>query len=226
MTYSDWDKNRELLAGGEIHLSFDIEPVSLQASRKKKELITSEIQNVTNNFEFILVEDVQVDIQWTTSEQKRYESDSSPDVDNILKPILDAICGPKGILVDDCQIQAISCHWLNYGSESENITINIKMYRNDEWLLKEGLIFVHMGKGLCYPHVLKDIPPDLSLSIVEKLEEKLKLRDEMISKGCTYNQARGIMSLQRIFHISRVQEFPIIELAELKRQLINNNPPL
>jgi Holliday junction resolvase RusA-like endonuclease len=118
MSNSEYDKNRDLLRSGELVLQLPIEPVSLQASRKKKELITSEIRSVTSEFSFILVEDVQIDILWQIREQDRYESNSSPDVDNILKPILDALCGLSGVLIDDCQVQAISCHWIDW-SRSE-----------------------------------------------------------------------------------------------------------
>jgi len=46
--------------------------------------------------------DVKVSIEWTLHEQDPYESDAAPDVDNILKPLLDVLCGPDGILIDDC----------------------------------------------------------------------------------------------------------------------------
>jgi hypothetical protein len=38
----------------------------------------------------LLSGDVQVGIEWTLHEEARYEQDAAPDVDNILKPLLDA----------------------------------------------------------------------------------------------------------------------------------------
>ena len=53
-------------------------------------------------------------IEWTVHEQDRYESDAAPDVDNILKPLLDGLCGPEGVLIDDCQVQAVDCRWIDW----------------------------------------------------------------------------------------------------------------
>ncbi|MBC1223836.1 RusA family crossover junction endodeoxyribonuclease, partial [Nostoc sp. UCD120] len=214
MAHSEWDKNRELLAQGHITLCLPIEPVSLQASRRRKEVLISEIRKITDNWNFLLVGDVQIDIEWLIHEQKRYESDSSADVDNIVKPILDAISGPKGILVNDCQVQAISCRWIDWDSEEQQITVRIQMFSNDEWLLKQGLVFVHMGKGLCYPAIVEETGQEYTLMIIENLEQKLIIRENIMAKGASYYHAQQIMSVQRIFHISRVQEFHVIELAE------------
>jgi hypothetical protein len=58
--------------------------------------------------------------------------------------------------------------------------------------------------------------------IIENLEQKLIIRENIMAKGASYYHAQQIMSVQRIFHISRVQEFHVIELAEFKSQLMNN----
>ncbi|MEG4227055.1 RusA family crossover junction endodeoxyribonuclease [Microcoleus sp. N9_B2] len=221
MSHSEWDKNRDFLEGGHIVLCLPIEPVSLQADRDKKNVVTSEIQNITSNFSFILVGDVQIDIEWQIHEQKRYESDSSPDIDNILKPILDALSGLKGVLIDDCQVQAVSCHWIDWDSDEQQITIRIRMFGNDEWLLKDGLIFVHMGKGLCYPIVLKEIDPQCALDILEKLEALIILRQKLLDRNINY-YTRKIMSIQRVFHISRLKDFNVRKIADLKAELLDN----
>ena len=223
MSLLEWEKNREFLASGLINLYLPIEPVSLQASRRKKEVVTSQIHRITSAYNFILVGDVQIDIEWHIHEQNRYESDSSADVDNIIKPILDALCGPKGILVNDCQVQAISCRWIDWESDNQEIIIRIQMFFNDEWLLKSGLIFTHMGKGICYPILLNDIDPKYTLVILENLESKIARRDELMSKGMSYYHAQGVMSIQRVFHISRVQDFDIIQLNDLKKQLLSES---
>jgi len=221
MPKPEWDKNRSFLEEGRIVLCLPIKPVSLQANRKKKEVVTSEIQNITSKFSFILVGDVQIDIQWQIHEQERYESDSSADVDNILKPILDALSGSEGVLINDCQVQAISCHWIDWDRDEQQITIQIQMFGNDEWLLKDGLVFAHMGKGLCYPIVLKGIEPQCTLDILKSLENMLIRREELLAKGASYYHVRGIMSVQRVFHISRVQEFNVVQLADLKAELLD-----
>jgi Holliday junction resolvase RusA-like endonuclease len=221
MSNSEWDKNRVFLEGGEIVLHLPIKPVSLQASRGKKEVVTSEIQNITNNFSFILVGDVRISIMWQIHEQDRYESDSSPDVDNILKPILDALSGPKGVLIDDCQVQAVSCHWTDWNRYEQQITIRIEMLDRDEWLLKDGIVFAHMGNGLCYPIILNGPYAQSELNILESLESQIIAREELLDKGFDYYCARRSMSVQRVFHISRVQKFAVIQIADLKVKLLS-----
>jgi Holliday junction resolvase RusA-like endonuclease len=221
MSDSAWDENRVFLGGGHIVLRLPIKPVSLQASRRQKEVVTSEIQNITSNFSFILVGDVRISIEWQIHEQDRYESDSSPDVDNILKPILDALSGPKGILIDDCQVQAVSCHWIDLNRYEQQITISIEMLDSDEWLLKDGIVFAHMGKGLCYPIILNGRYAQSELNILESLEDQIIRREELLSEGFDYYDARRSMSVQRVFHISRVQEFDVIQIADLKAKLLS-----
>lgn len=223
MSHSDWDKNRDFLEEGHVVLCLPIEPVSLQASRKKKEVVTSAIRNITSSFSFILVGDVQIDIEWQIHQQERYESDSSADVDNILKPILDALSGPKGVLVNDCQVQAISCHWIDCDPDEQQITIRIQMFLNDEWLLKDGLIFAHIEKGLCYPIILEEIEPECELEILEILESNIARRENLLAMGASYYHAQMMMSVQRVFHISRVQEFDVIQLDDLKSELRNKS---
>ncbi|MHA7862980.1 RusA family crossover junction endodeoxyribonuclease [Flagellimonas marinaquae] len=92
---------------GELTLSFSLQPVSLQSSSRKKEFIKNEIRKTTSKLKYLLSGDVKVEIQWILHEQERYESGESPDIDNIIKPILDGISGPNGILIDDCQVQTI-----------------------------------------------------------------------------------------------------------------------
>jgi Holliday junction resolvase RusA-like endonuclease len=218
---SEWDENRVFIGGGHIVLRLPVKPVSLQANRKKKEVVTSEIQNITSKFSFILVGDVKIDVEWQIHEKERYESDSSPDTDNILKPILDALSGSKGVLIDDCQVQSVSCHWIDWNRDDQQITIRIEMLDSDEWLLRDGIVFAHMGKGLCYPIILNRRDAQRELEILESLENQIVRREELLEQGFDYYDARRIMSVQRVFHISRVQEFDVIELADLKSKLLD-----
>jgi hypothetical protein len=97
------------------------------------------------------------------------------------------------------------------------------MFSNDEWLLKDGLVFAHMGKGLCYPIILKGLEGHYALDILENLENKIAIRDKRLSEGIGYYSAQRNMSVQRVFHISRVQEFDVIQLADLKVRLLDEN---
>ena len=81
METDEWAASRTLLASGEIKLSIPVEPVSFQASRARKNTVTLEIQEAIKDYNFILIDDVQIEIEWLVNQQLRYESDASPDVD-------------------------------------------------------------------------------------------------------------------------------------------------
>jgi len=214
---------------GEIHMRFPIAPVSLQASRAKKDIVTNAIRAVTKTVPFVLTGDVQINIEWRVHEQVRYEADKSPDMDNIIKPIFDALCGSEGLLIDDCQVQAVDCRWIDWTRHDEEILIYIRFFEEYEWRCKKWLVFVHFGKGLCLP-IYKNKTPDfrgsdldwskLLLEMLDLLEQMLRRRDEFLKNVADdYYVAKGMMPSQRIFHRSRVSEFTVLELDELRQQL-------
>ena len=84
------------------------------------------------------------------NERERYEADTLPDIDNILKVILDALCGPEGIMIDDAQVQSLTIYWLDTPSDNHQIEITLNFFP-DEWKSKEGLEFIQFHKGLCFP---------------------------------------------------------------------------
>lgn len=219
---SKWDRSRALLAGGEIELRLSVEPVSSQASRRRKDVITSAVHKATSRYEFVVTDDVRVEIEWYVHQQTRYELDSSADVDNIIKPILDALCGPKGVIVDDCQVQSVCCSWLDSYSGNQQVIVRIKLFDRQGWTVKDTLSFVHMGQGLCYPILINEYSPEVTLSMIEMLEKMLAIRDELISQDVDYYDALGVMSIQRVFHISRVKSFPVVQLSEIKAEIRRN----
>jgi Holliday junction resolvase RusA-like endonuclease len=129
---------------GHIKFEVDKSPVSLQAKPNKKNDLKKFIYRLLKDAEYFLTGDVKIEIEWHVHEQKRYEADTSADIDNIIKPLLDSLCGPSGILIDDNQVQCVTCSWLDvYDFESEKIYISIN-YLDDEFIAKEGLIFINV----------------------------------------------------------------------------------
>ncbi|BAQ64077.1 hypothetical protein [Geminocystis sp. NIES-3709] len=58
----------------EIEININSKPISIQQSKsREKKNLKNKIKNITKQFDFILYEDVQVDIRWLISEQERYE---------------------------------------------------------------------------------------------------------------------------------------------------------
>ncbi|PWH86757.1 RusA family crossover junction endodeoxyribonuclease [Brumimicrobium oceani] len=198
---------------GELNLSFNFEPVSLQSKPAKKELLKSEIRKITSTLNYLLTGDLKIEIQWEVHEQERYENPNSPDIDNILKVILDSLSSSNGVIIDDCQVQAVASHWIDSYSGSHKINISIK-YHPEEYTTKNNLVFVHLGENLYFP-MHSNHPLNVKLIMTEQLERMMILRDKLVSETKDYYQANQIIPIQRVFHKSRVVDnFQTMEINE------------
>ena len=202
---------------GELEFTVPGPPVSQQSTRSEKDRFTDLIRNHLPDRGHLLSGDVQVEIEWSLHEQDRYESDAAPDVDNILKPLLDAFCGPEGFLIDDCQVQAISCHWIDWPASEQQIHVRVRFVA-DEWISKGGLCFVRFAKGLCFPINRTDSPGPVLL-MVEHINNMIAKRNERIRRGWDYYQANYFMSVQRVFHRSRLGRFKVLDLEAFRSEL-------
>jgi hypothetical protein len=162
----------------------------------------------------LLSGDVEVEIEWHIAERIRYETDASADVDNILKPVLDGMSGPQGILIDDSQVQRLVCSWKDAYTDSERFTIELRSHP-DYILSKEDLVFVQFQGPLCSPTF--DIGrPDILWGVAELVAEKFARRDELMKGGASLSEAQVGLPIQRVFHRSRLSGFKVIRLDELR----------
>jgi Holliday junction resolvase RusA-like endonuclease len=86
----------------DINIALDLTPVSLQGSAQSKEHIREAVRRRCERASHLLSREVSVEIEWTLYERYRWDTPgvlSTPDVDNIIKPLLDGLCGPRGILI-------------------------------------------------------------------------------------------------------------------------------
>jgi hypothetical protein len=65
-------------------------------------------------------------------------------IDNLLKPMLDAFCGPNGLLVDDCQVRSLGISWISTTSDQPAVTIQVHFIDSD-FVPKAGIV----GSGCC-----------------------------------------------------------------------------
>src|SRR5208283_876991 len=152
---------------------------------------------------------------WMIHERVRYETDRAPDVDNVLKPIADSLVGPDGIIIDDCQVQAVSCRWIDWAATSQLLTVSVR-YRPEEWLPKPDLVFVHIGHSLYMP-VCKSLPSEGIALVLSTWQMMFDSRAKLMEAGWDYYQAQSVTPVQRPFHKSRIAgKFPIYEMEELR----------
>jgi len=197
---------------GEVIYTFSGKPPSQQSRRIVRDEFIDIVTAETKQAKYLLSDEVKIEIEWRLHEKLRYETDRAADVDNIIKPVLDALCGPDGILIDDCQVQAVTSYWIDTTSFNQEIKITIKMASPDEYVLKEGLFFVHFGEGLCFPFN-KNMPALADL--IQHVASRLASRSELERKGADYYQSRRVMPIQIFFHRSRVARFEVVEIEQV-----------
>jgi hypothetical protein len=57
------------------------------------------------------------------------------------------------------------------------------------------------------------------LMLIDGVYRMWSTREELIKRGEEYYTAKSVMSVQRVFHRSRVTRFPVIELGALRETL-------
>lgn len=210
---------------GEITLEINKQPVSSNSKNRargnngsKRDDLKKYVSSIISETEYYLSGDVKIEIEWYVSEQTRYESASALDIDNIIKPLIDAISGVKGILIDDNQVQPITCCWYDLNPrQTEHIIIRIK-FDPREHIAKRGICFIEHEKGFCFP-VWESEPIGIMKERIKTDEKLIKYRYELESKGLPYAKAKYMMPMQRVFHHSRLKSFKIIKLEKIKQEL-------
>jgi Holliday junction resolvase RusA-like endonuclease len=198
---------------GSLSFSLPFGPVSLQATSARKTAAQNNFRKHLPSTHFLLSGDVSLEIEWLIHESARYESDTAPDVDNIVKPLMDVLCGPNGILIDDNQVQSITCSWIDWTSTDEQLNFRIR-FSPDEFVSKDGLIFVEFANSLCMP-LNRNAPPQFLLELLNHLKESFDTRLKLQKAGMNYYTARTAMSVQRVFHRSRVSRFEVVRLETI-----------
>jgi Holliday junction resolvase RusA-like endonuclease len=202
--------------------------VSLQGSSAGRRRISESAHAEASKHGRLLTGEVAVDVEWRLSERLRWESKASlgtPDVDNILKPLLDGLCGPDGLLIDDCQVQAVSCHWIDWTLEDQQqVTLQVRPLHVDDWITHGELIWIDMGDGLCWP-IRGSLSPEIQLKFVEVFERALETRNRLVGAGIPFYDASHAMPLQRRFHRARLEPQGFrVELVQDRKAQLNGGP--
>lgn len=146
---------------GEYSFTIYGRPASLQSSSNIKEQYKLKIKNEIKDCPNIFVREIGVRIEWYTDFSERYEKDSSYDIDNIVKPTLDAMTGREGLFIDDCQVQNVECFWVDKDPGSED-SLHIRVFsleKNDDYVLEKDKVCFFQKDGPVYylvPIISKD----------------------------------------------------------------------
>lgn len=132
-----------------IEMHFD-EIISMQSRAARRNELVEGIQDELSKFKWLISGSVQVELAWYLHGVERQDTDKVGDIDNITKPILDSLIGPKGLPIDDSQIGSIHTFWMSRNDQLSHSALRLRVqFSNDDCLSKEKLIFIRYWNAMC-----------------------------------------------------------------------------
>jgi hypothetical protein len=183
------------------------------AKRALKEQISTAVRDV----DFLLSGEVEVIITWFLPVQERYERSTSPDVDNIVKPLLDAISGPSGLLVNDVQVQSLQCRWIDWEKSNQQLEFEIR-FEPDGWLEKKNLFWVEVSHCLCMP-LHTHWPLAAQKLMLNQWRQMFTMQKELLTLGGSYSASLRVMPIQQPFHRAKLAGFTVLDINDVERQI-------
>jgi Holliday junction resolvase RusA-like endonuclease len=187
-------------------------PSSIQAKKEKRDEYIASIKKQLNSYQFILTGEIILNITWLIPTKSRYETDGSADIDNCIKPIIDALTGKDGLFVDDCQIRGLYICWRHITSEDERLIFELE-FDADSFSQKSKLAFVQLDKGLCTP-VNIDWPKSARVLWGSYLKSTKAFKDALERLGVDYPAVAGFLGNSRPFHATRIKGFRKLTIDE------------
>lgn len=183
--------------------------VSVQSRKLYKEQLCNLIQNELSKFKWLICGSVAIELLWFLHAVERQETDKVGDIDNITKPILDSLTGPKGILINDCQVRGLYTYWQSRNELVEDNVLYIKIsFNNDNCLEKENLVFIQYKNAVCLP--INVDPADIRQLFAAWLEVRGRQLQRAVAKRkkalCSINYGYLIV-LDWEFHRTRLNGF-------------------
>lgn len=123
-------------------------PPSLQNKQEKKLEYGKIIHAFTKKCPYIITSTCWIHIDYLCPETRRLKNPTIYDMDNIIKPILDALVGKDGLVIDDVIFDRVEVNWIDKNGLDE-IQITIE-YPNLLYHEKDSLAFYKNGSW-CFP---------------------------------------------------------------------------
>lgn len=197
---------------GEIKFIAPVKPVSSQNNGEQKRTFRDEIQKITSKSQYIVTGTCWVAIDYYCQHIKRQKNPGVYDMDNIVKPILDALGGLKGLIVDDVLVDRVTVNWIDTPHD-DHIEIEIQ-YPDLLFVKKSELLFVKSDSGWCFPAPHDLIKYDAFLVLIRKYFEvwnSIKSEDD-------YYDSIYMLPIQPFLYYSKIKdkEYTFVELTRLE----------
>lgn len=199
----------ESYEAGRIDVASVVDPLSLQAATARKSAFKDALRSaVAASTTLMFVHDVELTMIWYVDEARRYQTHLIADIDNVIKPILDAMTGPTGVLIDDNQIQSIRVSWRSPTRQGLAFDVVLQALHPDHRVRRAGLSFVEFTADRCYL-----LPGGLSegarTAVVRLLRNQVRTSASLLGDGVLPEVAAQSLPLTRPFPRARLGAFPI-----------------
>lgn len=209
----DFDKHYLIKESAESSIEIEFEFERIVTVQSKKAIQNSVTQNILaelKNFKWLIFGKSQIEIHWFVNSVERQETDKIGDLDNITKPILDALVGENGILIDDSQINSIHTTWTTKNALTiDNIVKLIIYFNNDYTVLKDNLYFLQTSQ-IVYTPLNFDINNKDELKGIKLFIEAFKLKRVFAKNFKNRNNTnveQYLVSSEYEFHRTRLNGF-------------------
>ncbi|MGN2433001.1 RusA family crossover junction endodeoxyribonuclease [Pseudomonas syringae] len=208
-----------------LELHFD-EIVSTQSRSERKQELTQAIQRELSQFKWLISGSVQIEFVWYLHSIQRQETDKVGDIDNITKPILDALTGPDGILIDDSQIGSVHTFWMSRNEQLSYSVLRLSIqFSNDDCLDKHNLVFIQYWNAMCVA-LNVDFTDQKSIFGALFVVRARKIYRSMASwfRETGTDADRFLIQSTWEFHRTRVGGFPrecVLSMAQFNQRALN-----
>jgi len=195
-------------------------PASVQSKKPVRDAYLDSIKNQFSNFKYLLTGEIILNVTWLLPAKQRFETDAKSDIDNCIKPIIDAFTGPDGLFIDDCQIRGLYICWRHIESGNERLVFEFE-FQGDQYALKEELAFVQLNGALCTP-VNLNWPRAAKAMWATMLVTNQKNKEILEQLGISYPAVAGFLGGSRIINRKRVREFRVLSLSDFASSSIDS----
>ena len=197
---------------GCLEMTIPGSPASVQSKGHIRNAYIARIKEDLAKYKFILTGQLMLEIVWLVPAKSRYETDAKADIDNCLKPIIDAFTGPDGIFINDCQLKGLYICWRHTTSDNECLHFRFK-FDADQWCEREGLAFIRLEKGLCCP-VNTTWPQSVRKAWVDVVREGEQAQARLERVGVTYLALAAMTGGSQSFHATRTGGFQVMSAED------------
>ncbi|MDN4644186.1 RusA family crossover junction endodeoxyribonuclease [Arthrobacter sp. PsM3] len=192
-----------------VRIEATVDPVSLQTDSDRKKTFQSALAAaIKNNTDRIFTGDVKAEITWFISEERRYNTHIVADIDNIIKPLFDAVTGPGGIMIDDNQVQQIGASWDDAEPGKLKFTMVITALFPSEFIPRHNLEFVDLGRPYgCM--LVPDMPAEIKLMLITSVADAVRRHRALLAMGSEPGAAKMHMPMQRFYPSARLKGFEV-----------------